>query len=106
MWVNAMGDIKKIAALKVKPYEQVERSDLQESQSSSDWSDDDEGWSLKDYVVENVEDGVNDDAEEDSIGAKYLKMENSECFGESSVFVVELLVSEHKCPEVVEAKKK
>lgn len=35
-----------------------------------------------------------------------MKMENNECFDESSVFVVKLPVSEHKRPAVVEAKRK
>ena len=40
------------------------------------------------------------------MGEKYLKMEHRECFGESSVFVVELPVSEHDCPEVIETKER
>ena len=40
------------------------------------------------------------------IGAKYLKMEKSVCFLESSVYVVEVPVREHGKAEVIEAKEK
>ena len=42
----------------------------------------------------------------DVIAAKYLKLENSVSFLDYSIFTVELPVSEHKCPEVLEAKDK
>ena len=44
--------------------------------------------------------------ETDSIGIHYIRMVQSECFYDTSVFVVELPVSEHKRPEVLAAKKK
>ena len=42
----------------------------------------------------------------DDVGAKYFKKANSVCFIESSPFVVEVLVKEHKKLEVIEVKKK
>ena len=36
----------------------------------------------------------------------WLQMENSECFDDVTVFAVEIPVSEHKTPEVMEAKEK
>ena len=45
------------------------------------------------------EDGLND-----VIGAKYLKMKNSVCFLETSVFVGEVPVREHGRPEIIAAK--
>ena len=50
-----------------------------------------------------LEDGLTD-MEKDIFGAKYLKLDNSVCFTDSCIFVVELPVSEHGRPEVVEAK--
>ena len=89
-----MGEIKKIAACKVKPFELIDRDE-----SKGDSSNDEKTDMM-------MEDGLNADAEKDSIGAKYLKMEHRECFGESSVFVVELPVSEHGRPEVITAKER
>ena len=40
----------------------------------------------------------------DTVGVKYLKMVNSVCFYDLSVYTVELPVSEHGRPEVLEAK--
>ena len=48
-----------------------------------------------------MEDGL-----KNAIGAKYLRLENSVCFLESSVYVKEVPVKEHGRPEVKEAKKK
>ena len=42
----------------------------------------------------------------DVIGAKYLIMEKSVCFLESSVYVVEVPVREYGKAEVIEAKEK
>merc|ERR1711873_344558 len=42
----------------------------------------------------------------DLIGAKYLRMEKSVCFMESSVYVVEVPVRDHGKAEVIEAKGK
>ena len=49
-----------------------------------------------------VDDG--DDLRKDTVGAYYMKIERRENFGEASVFVVELPISEHGRPEVLEAK--
>ena len=54
--------------------------------------------------VENLLDPV--DLEGDSVGAKYLKMANSVCFLDTSVYVVEVPVRDHGKPEVREAKEK
>ena len=44
------------------------------------------------------------EVEKDIVGAKYMKLENSVCFSDLCIFVVELPVSEHGRLEVVEAK--
>merc|ERR1712240_565638 len=46
------------------------------------------------------------DGLKDIIGAKYLKMDKSECFLENLIYVVEVLVRDHGKPEVIEAKEK
>ena len=45
------------------------------------------------------------DLEKDGIGAYYHKVDQSECFDWTSIFIVELPVSEYGHPEVIEAKK-
>ena len=47
---------------------------------------------------------MTEDGLKDAIGAMYLKVANSVCFLESSVYVVEVPVKEHGKPEVKEAK--
>ena len=44
--------------------------------------------------------------ERDKTSTFWLQMENTECFDDVTVFAVEIPVSEHKVPEVVEAKEK
>ena len=67
---------------------------------------------LFDSAIEEVnEEQVNEEEVEgeklkDVIGAKYLKMEKSVCFMESSVYVVEVPVRDHGKAEVIEAKGK
>ena len=46
------------------------------------------------------------DVEKDFMGAKYMKMEQSVCFLDNAMYVVEVLVSEHNIVEVKEAKLK
>ena len=52
-----------------------------------------------------VEDNLQDKIK-DFIGAKYLKLDSSECFDEFSIFVVEWPVSDNGSPEVIAAKDK
>merc|ERR1712082_555474 len=52
------------------------------------------------------EEEVESEKLKDIIGAKYLKMEKSVCFMESSVYVVEVLVRDHGKAEVIEVKGK
>ena len=102
------GDIRKVAACKVRPYELVDTGNLPESQDS-----------LKKKVVM-LEDGLSDnvtqddetiqyavdmvDKEKDCIGAKYLKVINHMSFLDYSIYTVELPVSKHGTPEVKQAK--
>ena len=59
------------------------------------------------FVEEDLEDDVVDRGNNnDVIGAKFLKMENSVSFQESIIYTVKLPVSEQNLPEVIEAKMK
>merc|ERR1712243_109610 len=49
---------------------------------------------------------VENEGLKDKIGAKYLKMEKSVCFLESSIYLVEVPVRDHRKAEVIEAKRK
>ena len=49
---------------------------------------------------------MTEDGLKDTIGAKYLRIENSMCFLENAVYVVEVPVREHEKPEIIEAKKR
>ena len=101
MWLHSQGDIKKVAACRVKPYELVDRESSAENEVQS---------TERDMVM--LEDGLADvdtlhaEMEKDSTGAKYLTLENSVSFSDMCTFIVELPVSEHKIPEVVSAKRK
>ena len=40
------------------------------------------------------------------ISTFWMQVENSECFDEIAIYTVEVLVREHKLPEVIDAKQK
>ena len=107
MWLYAMGEMKKVAACKVKPYELLDRDAESQGDPNRDGTDqgetDDTG---EDDTGKDDIGGDNEmvDKKKDSVGAFYMRMDKSECFDESSVYVVELPVSEHKRLEVIEAK--
>ena len=46
------------------------------------------------------------DLDREQISTFWLKVENTECFDDISIYTVEVLVKEHKMPEVIEAKEK
>ena len=46
-----------------------------------------------------VKDETLADVEKDMIGAKYMQMAKSVCFLENTVFLVEVLATEHNRPE-------
>ena len=114
VWIHTNGDIKKVAACKVKPFELVEV----ESQGIFDSHAHD-----KKKKVVMLEDGLSDgedampqdeetmqyavnmiDTEKDSVGAQYLKVVNHMSFSDYVIYTVELPVSKHGTPEVKEAK--
>ena len=72
VWVHTIGDIKKVAACKVKPFQLVDRNSIKDSVSKKVMLED----GLED--VQNLLDPK--DLEEDTIGAKYLRMANTVSF--------------------------
>ena len=108
MWLHTNGDIRKVAACKVRPYELINTQDSQDSQSQS-----------KKKKVVMLEDGLADlkdihyvekdwtgliEEEKDCIGARYLKVVNHMSFSDYAIFTVELPVFKHGTQEVKEAK--
>ena len=135
VWLHSQGDIKKVAASRVKPYKLVDEVDDKKEESSNDlktFKSCDQGLApgMKSSHKENVgscggspkderlkkhvmlEDGLQDvdalhaELEKDLTGARYLRRDNSVCFSDFCTFVIELPVSEHWRPEVIAAKEK
>ena len=97
VFIHSNGDVKKVAACKVKPYELKERKEesKEEKRDENDWNkmiEEDER-SKPEEVNEEEKDEQEVESEEkeneqeveneglkDVIGAKYLKMEKSVCF--------------------------
>merc|ERR1712243_287876 len=113
VFIQSNGDVKKVAACKVKPYELKERKEVSNKEKAEklDWNEiieederskpgvviEDEKYEQKEKEKEpenEKEESEEQDNEEeveseklkDAIGAKYLKMEKSVCFLESSVY--------------------
>ena len=117
MFIHSNGDVKKVAACKVKPYELKERTEEKKEEKR-----DEERWNKiieednkvesndkeeeKEIEVEENEDEneVRKDLLNDVIGAKYLQVEKEVYFMDYSIFTVEVPVREHGKPEIIEAK--
>ena len=123
VFIHSNGDLKKVAACKVKPYELKERKEESKGEKieKPDWNKwiEESERSKSEEVIEEEKDEKTEESEEeenekeveneelkDVIGAKYLKMEKSVCFLESSVYVLEVPVREHGKAKVIEAKEK
>ena len=95
MYLHTHGDLKKIAACRVKPFELIDR-------------DKDSALEKKEVMTK---DGLEDvkslysDMKTDGVGAPYLKMAQNVSFSEFCTYTIELPLSEHWRPEVKVAKK-
>ena len=129
VFINANGNIKKVASCKVQPYSKVEEDEPVKEDSSEKEKevvrDDSKVVSenkhrmtmrLKDpglkksslclHCVDLERSERKDDLKTDAVAAFYLKVQNEECFDkEETVFVVEIPKKEHGTPEVIAAKK-
>merc|ERR1712089_84979 len=128
--IHSNGDVKKVAACKVKPYDLKERTDKEEEadvlgtnemaapemiskavvQSNMPGTDElaapDDKKGDNETEIEEIEDEneMRRDFQNDIIGAKYLQVEKSVYFIDYEIFSLEVPVKDHGKPEIVEAK--
>ena len=57
-------------------------------------------------ITRSMTDVKRQEMRKEEISTFWMQMENSECFDEMTIYTVEVLVREHKKPEVIEAKQK
>ena len=89
VWIHSAGDIKKVAACKVKPFQLIDREVADESPKNVMLED-----GLEDVknLVNTEKQEENEELKEDSVGAKYLRLVNTVSFSELCNFTVELPV--------------
>ena len=117
VFIHSNGDVKKVAACKVKPYELKERIEENKEEKRDEEIcpqiieeenkvENDDKKEESEVEVEEIEDEneVRRDLQNDVIGAKYLQVEKSVYFMDYEIFTVEVPVREHGKPEIVEAK--
>ena len=90
VYLHTHGDLKKIAACRVKPYRLVERDE----QSATSTTGSGKAVMLEDGL-EDMECLFTDNFRTDVIGANYLKIAQSVSFSDMCTYTVELLTSEH-----------
>ena len=110
VWLHTIGDIKKVAACNVKPYELIDQESIRDCKCEKtpkkvmleDGLEDVD--KLIDPEKEKQQEVMKEaDINSDTIGANYLKGANSVAFTDLSIYTVELSISEHGTPEVKEA---
>merc|ERR1712002_1354073 len=104
VYVHANGEVKKVAACRVKPCELKERKLENKEEQEKKGEEEDENGEKEEIGEEDMV--MTEDGLKDVIGAKYLKVANSVYFLDTSVYVVEVPVRDHGKPEVMEAKEK
>ena len=57
-------------------------------------------------ITRSTTDVERQDMNREQISTFWLKVENTECFDDISIYIVEVPVKEHKKPEVIEAKQR
>lgn len=102
VWIHTNGDVKKVVACWVKPFQLVDRA-KNESEENAEQRQVMLKDGLQDVDKLRKMDTLEEE-EKDTIGAKYLKVVNSVSFLDISIYTVKLPVSEHGKPEVKEAK--
>merc|ERR1712101_32401 len=117
VFIHSNGDVKKVAAGKVKPYELKERTKEKKEENRDEERcpeiieeenkvENDDKKEESEVEVEEIEDEkeLRRDLQNDVIGAKYLQVEKSLYFMDYEIFTVEVPVREHGKQEIVEAK--
>ena len=88
VWLHTHGDVKKVAACRVKPFQLVDRELLK---SKSEKSAEEKHVMLEDRFknVDDLQEGDNlEDEKNDIIGAKYLKVANTVSFSDLCLYTV------------------
>ena len=83
VWLHTHGDIKKVAACQVKPFQLIDREAVKnESEQEAEWRQ----VMLEDGLqdVDKIQDNLKD-KEKDTVGANYLKMVNNVSFSYLSI---------------------
>merc|ERR1711867_5586 len=117
VYIHSNGDLKKVAACKIKPYELKERTEEKNDENrdkercpeiieEENKVENDDKKEESEVEVEEIEDEnkVRRDLQNDVIGAKYLQVEKSVYLMDYEIFTLEVPVKEHGKPEIVEAK--
>merc|ERR1712115_151340 len=117
VFIHSNGDVKKVAACKIKPYELKERTEEKKEENRDEERfpeiieeenkvENDDKKEESEAEIEEIEDEneVRRDLQNDVIGAKYLQVEKSVYFMDYEIFSLEVPLREHGKPEIVEAK--
>merc|ERR1712115_351341 len=117
VFIHSNGDVKKVPACKVKPYELKERTEENKEEKRDEERfpeiieeenkvENDDKKEESEAEIEEIEDEneVRRDLQNDVIGAKYLQVEKSVYFMDYEIFTLEVPVREHGKQEIVEAK--
>ena len=117
VFIHSNGDVKKVAACKIKPYELKERTEEKKEANRDEEKcpeiieeenkvENDDKKEESEAEIEEIEDEneVRRDLQNDIIGAKYLQVEKSVYFMDYEIFTLEVPVREHGKPEILEAK--
>ena len=95
VYLHTHGDLKKIAACRVKPFRLVDCAGMEDSAPVKEV--------MLEEGLEDIE-NLHTEIKDDAVGANYLRMANSVSFSDFCTYTVELPVSEHWRPEVKSAK--
>lgn len=93
VWIHTHGDVKKMAACHVKPYQLINREAVKnKSEQDAEWRQ----VMLEDGLedMDTLQDSLKDE-EKDTMGANHLKAVNIVSISDLSVYTVELPVLEH-----------
>ena len=105
MYVFANGYLKKIADCKVQPY-RVHIEEKEENTSRKEIDSDESHDDIEKMEGPKTRSRSRSEREEknDVIGAYWMTKQNSECFDDYTIYVVEVPKKDHGLPEVIEAK--
>ena len=108
VWIHSMGDIKKVAVCRVKPYDidQFEVNKNIENSKSDSLVVEADGSNNAEIEIDDEHIKESGDSFNDQIGTYYMKMEKKLNVDPITIMVVEVPINEHGSLEVLEAKEK